>query len=369
MAQDGDGGARPKLGVFVNGIPDFENLYHLLWRLKARGRIDLRVFTTSGLLRLEPRTRALFRGAALDPVIRPNRLMKWPVWYRRVLRDLDMVLTLGDPLNDQSNHGHRTAHMADIGLPTIYAQHGVIQEDVTYRKHDRTIDFHSGLIFLFEPLGANRTLFAPGVTDRMTVSGFLKKPSLPPKPPQAGFAADIAGYRQRLLFCHSFRWAGRYSGADIDAFYGMIEGFARAHPDVAIIIRAHRGKRRGAYSDYDRKLQAAVGNVYFSYQHSGPMKGMTMTDVLALSDVVVSTPSTALLDALYAGQPAGVYLNDSEKFAGLPQVSDAAGLAALSAGGMTDGMRDLLRRFGDVDANIERTCDQIEAFAQDRGDG
>lgn len=352
----------PKLGVFVNGIPDFENLYHLLWRLKARGNVDLRVYSTTGLLRMDPRTRALFARAQLDPVVRPNRVLKWPIWYRRALKGLDAALSLGDPLNDQSNHGHRTAHMAEIGLPTIYFQHGVIQEDLTYRKHDRAIDFHSALIFLFEALGENRALFAPGVTDRMHVSGFLKKATLPPRLPTPAFEAELAQYRQRLLFCHSFRWAGRYSGADIDAFYEMIETFARAYPDVAVIIRAHRGKRRGAYSEHDKRLQAAVDNVYFSYQHTGPLKGMMMSDVVALSDVIVSTASTALLDALYEGRPTGVYLNESEKFVDLPQVSDAAGLAALSLGGFSDGMRRVLARYGDVDANIDLACELIEAY-------
>ncbi len=361
------GGGRPKLGVFVNGIPDFENLYHLLLRLRARNKVDLRVFATTNLLRLEPRTRALFAQAKLDPVIRPNRLMKWRPWYRRALGGLDAALGLGDPLNDRSSQGHRTAHMAVIGLPTIYLQHGVIQGDVTYRMNDRAIDFHSELIFLFEPLGKDRLNFAPGVTDRMEVGGFFKKPSLHPKPPAAAFATELARYRQRLLFCHSFRWTGRYSGTDIDAFYAMIETFARSHPDVAVIIRAHRGKRRSAYSDHDARLQSAVGNVYFSYQHSGPMKGMMMSDAVAVSDVVVSTASTALLDALYEGRPTGVYLNDFEKFIGLPQVSDAASLAALSANGFSDGMQEVVARYGDVDANIERICERIEGHLALRG--
>jgi hypothetical protein len=359
-------GMRPKLGVFVNGIPDFENLYHLLRRLKARDRVDLRVFSTTGLQRLEPRTRALFAQAQIHPVIRPNRLMKWRPWYRRALGGLDAALSLGDPLNDQSNHGHRTAHMAAIGLPTIYLQHGVIQEDVTYRKHDRAVDFRAELIFLFEALGENRAIFAPGVTDRMQVGGFFKKPSLQPKPPAAAFATELARYRQRLLFCHSFRWAGRYSGADIDAFYAMIETFARSHPDVAVIIRAHRGKRRSAYSDHDARLQSAVDNVYFSYQHFGPMKGMMMSDAIAVSDVVVSTASTALLDALYEGRPTGVYLNESEKFMGLPQVSDATSLAALSANGFSNCMQGVVARYGDVDVNIDGICDRIEEYLTQR---
>lgn len=357
---------RPKLGVFVNGIPDFENLYHLARRLKERKVVDLRVFATTGLLRLEPRTRALFAQARLDPVIRPNRLMKWKPWYRRALGDLDAVLSLGDPLNDQSNHGQRTAHMATINLPTIYLQHGVIQEDVTYRKHDRAVEFHSKLIFLFEALAENRAIFAPDVAERMEAGGFFKKPSLPPKPPATAFAAELARYRQRLLFCHSFRWAGRYSSADIDAFYAMIETFARSHPDVAIIIRAHRGKRRREYSEHDARLESAVGNVFFSYQHSGPMKGMMMSDAVAMADVVVSTASTALLDALYEGRPTGVYLNESEKFTGLPQVSDAIGLAALSASDFSGGMRDIVERYGDVDANIERICNRIEQHLTQR---
>lgn len=358
------GTARPKIGVFLNGIPDFENLYHLLRRLRARDRVDLRIFATNALMRIEPRTRAMFAQAQLSPLIRPNRLMKWKPWYRRALADLDVVLSLGDPLTDTSNQGQRTAFMAEIDMPTIYLQHGVIQGDVTFRMNERAVDFHSDLIFVFEPPHEAGPIFAPGVTDRMVISGFFKKPSLlPPKPPAPAFAQELARYRQRLLFCHSFRWTGRYSEADINAFYEMIETFARTHPDVAVIIRAHRGKRRSAYADHDARLQAAVGNVYISYQHSGPMKGMMMSDAVALCDVVVSTASTALLDALYEGRPTGVYLNDSEKFADLPQVTDAESLAALANDGFSGGMQQIISRYGDVDANIERICDEVEEHA------
>jgi hypothetical protein len=352
-------GATRRLGVFLNGLPDFEVLFPTLAALARRPEIVLRVYATLSLMRAEPRVRRLLADAGIVPVVRPNRLMKLAPWYRRALRDLDAALVLSDPLNDRTGHARRTEAMAAMGLPTIYLQHGVIQTDLTYRAHDRPVPFHSDLIFLFEPVDDQAAVFATGVKDRMVVGGFCKSALLPQRRPPASAMARLSQYRQRVLFCHSFRWDGRYSDAQVEGFYGMIDRFCRAHPDIAVIIRAHRGKRRGAHGDHDRRLARAVPNVFFSFQHTGELRGLTMTDAVALCDRVVSTASTALLDALYLGRPTAVYLNDSDKFAPLPQVSDADSLAAFADLGWTEGMQAVIERYGDPVANADSIAARI----------
>lgn len=359
---------RPVRGVFVNGTPDFENFYHLLGRLHARGNVDLRVFLTSVLLRLDPCIRPLVAEAGFRAIIRLNRLMKWPFRYRRAIGSFNAALGLGDPWNDRSNLCHRTRHMAEIGLPTIYLQHGVIKEDMTYPRAGRDVPvaLYSGLIYLFEDLSDNAGIFAPGLFERMRVGVFFKRPCLPPKRVPPACETTLAGFRKRLLLCHYFRWQGRYTGADIDRFSDMLVDFARSHPDVAAIVRGHRGKYRRATARHDARIRSQAPNVLFSYQHMGPMKGMVMSDVVALSDVVVSTASTALLDALHGGHPIGVCRNESPKFAPLPQSGTAADLSAMLDSGFTDGMRAIVKHYGDVDANIERICDRVEEFVLGR---
>jgi hypothetical protein len=350
---------RPRLGVFLNGVPDVENLWHLIAHLHAAGRIEVVAFVTSALMRREPRVRALFQAAGLTPLVRPNRLMKWRFWYARALRGIDRVLVIGDPATDQTAFAVRGHWIAAQGLPSTFVQHGVIQDGITYVQTPRRLNFHSDQIFLWQPAADCAVDFAPGVTDRVTVSGFVKQPVFAPRPPDVATQAWLAGFRNRLLICHTFR-TERQAG-QAQAFYAMIDGFLTAHRETGVIIRPHRGKERSHYAAAERDLQKRHPNLRFSYAHTGAFRGTTITDVLALVDCLVSTPSTALLDGLYNDLPTAQLARDFAMFDALPQVTDGASLAAFVAGGWTPGMADMRARYGAVAANLARVADQIAA--------
>ncbi len=350
---------KPRLGVFLNGLPDVENLWPLLAYLHAGGQIDMTCFVTTALLRREPRVRGLFQGVGLVPVVRPNRLMKWRFWYARALRDIDRMLVIGDPATDRSAFGARSRWIAVQGLPSTFVQHGVIQDGVTYVQTPRRVEFHSDQIFLWQPAADCAVDFASGVAERITVSGFIKQPVFAPRPPDAATKGWLAGFRQRVLICHTFR-TERQSGL-ADSFYAMIDAFLADHRDIGVIIRPHRGKERSSYAAAERALQARHPNLRFSYAHTGPFRGMTITDVLALVDCLVSTPSTALLDGLYQDLPTAQMARDFTMFDALPQVTDAASLAAFIAGGWTRDMAEVRATYGDVSANLARIAGQIAA--------
>jgi hypothetical protein len=350
---------RARIGAFLNGLPDFEALFPLLNVLADRGHLGLEVFMTSALARKEPRALPLLTGAGITPLVRPNRWLKH--FYRPYLSRFDILLGLSDPLTDGTAHGRRTAAIARAGLPCISVQHGVIQRDWTYSRTGAPLPWASGLVLLYE--APERSVFGDAVEVARPV-GFLKPGVFAPRPLASDTARGFADFRQRLLFCHSFRWVDRFSQDQIRACYDLIEGFSRANPDVLTILRAHRGKRRAPMVELDRRLQACP-NVVFSQQDSGPLKGMTMTDVLAASDLMVSTPSTALLDGLYMDCPAAVFANDSEKFEALPQITDLAALQAFSDvpdrfGTAYDAVRT---RFGRIEDNLLRAAEEIEVFA------
>ncbi|WP_071675544.1 hypothetical protein [Nioella nitratireducens] len=350
---------KARIGVFLNGLPDFEALFALLRVLAARGRVDVNVFATTALARKEPRALPLLRGAGMVPVVRPNRWLKH--LYRPYLKRFDILLGLSDPATDETAHGKRTAAISRAGKPCVSVQHGVIQRDWTYSDSGGPLPWDSALVLLYEP--PDPSVFGPAIGKAASV-GFLKPAVLDPRPLPPGVAPAVAAYRQRLLFCHSFRWQDRFSQEQIRTCYDLIEGFARANPDVLTILRSHRGKKRAPMAELDRRL-AACPNVVLSHQGSGPLRGMTMTDILAVSDLMVSTPSTALLDGVYAGRPAAVFANDSDKFTGLPQITDPASLQAFSdAPHSSAASCDALRnRFGDIASNLDNAAEEIEAFA------
>lgn len=348
-----------RIGVFLNGLPDFEALFALLKVLAGHGALDLSVFMTTALARKEPRAAPMLRAAGMVPVVRPNRWLKHV--YRPYLKRFDILLGLSDPLTDGTAHGKRTAEIARAGVPCVSVQHGVIQRDWTYSNDGTELPWGSGLVLLFEP--PEPSVFGEAAAIARPV-GFLKPAVFAPRPLAPETAHSFAKYRQRLLFCHSFRWADRFSQDQIRACYDLIERFARANPDVLTILRSHRGKRRAAMEALDHRLQACP-NVVFSRQDSGPLKGLTMTDVLAASDLMISTPSTALLDGLYMDRPAAVYANDSEKFEALPQITNLGALQAFSdAPERFAPAYDAVRgRFGRIEDNLARAAEEIEAFA------
>lgn len=351
---------RPRLGAFLNGLPDVENLFPILAELQARGRIDLQLFVPTGLWRRERRVRKLLKASGIALLLRPNRLLKARFYYSRLLQSVTRMLVIGDPKLDTSIFGTRSRYYIEAGVPSIWVQHGVIQNRVAYSPDDAPTDFHSDPIFYWVEPANHTAKLAPGVEPRIRVSGFTKRPVIPYKAPPTRFSADMAKYRKRVLICHTFR-GGAHDADQINAAYSMIRKYCLSNPDVAVIVRPHRGKVRANYNKQDHKLGQDCPNVYFSLQHRGALRGMNMLDVLQVVDCMVSTASTAILDGLFQGKPAALLASDSPQLQTLPQITDKASLEAFIEGGMTAPMLQMVEHYGAFDRNLTFVCDEIEA--------
>ncbi len=103
------------------------------------------------------------------------------------------------------------------------------------------------------------------------------------------------------------------------------------------------------------------------YQRHGPLKRMTITDALAISDMMISTPSTAIMDAVYMGKPVAVCFNDHEIFEGLPQITDVNSIKnfVVEAKDNQAVSNYLISRFGNLNDNIEKTCLKVEEIVTD----
>jgi hypothetical protein len=351
---------KPVLGAFLNGVPDVENLFPILSDLHARGDVEVRVFVTSGLWWREPRVREVLKASGVKMLLRHNRLMKMPWYYKRLLRDVDAMLVIGDPKIDTSIFGKRSAAMIPLGKPTFWMQHGVIQNKIAQTLDGAVTDFYSDPIFYWVDPSHHSVELAPGVVERIRVCGFVKRPILRVKTPGAAFTNELARYRKRVLLCHTFR-GGEYDADQINWAYDMIRDYCHKNPDVAVIVRPHRGKERANYNAHDKALAKDCKNAYFSLQHRGPRKGMNMNDVLNLSDCLISTASTAILDGLYMGKPAAMIVNDRPQLATLPEITDVESLTAFIEGGFTAPMQEMVELYGDLDRNIAFVCREIEA--------
>ncbi len=355
------------LGVFIFGVPEFETLFHLLKRLNERGELDLKLILPSSLCRIEPRVPLLLNEAQLPYKVLPSKVIKYFYWG--CFRGLDGVLGISDPFIDYRRaHKRRNRYIVKLNLPSIYFQHGVVQaglnrgDTLNWGVQREKTDFYSIKAFLMEyPAHTQQQFFTDSALARIEISGFIKKPCFAPKSPPSSVVAQLSKYDVRLLICHSLR-SSDFTKKEIEPFYSMIENFAIDNPQIGIIVRPHRGKRRKRYETYDRKLKNKCSNVHFMYHHHGPLKRLSITDALSISDIMISTPSTAILDAVYMGIPVAVCLNYHAIFESLPQITDARSIKnfVIDARDNQEGSNLLISRYGILDENIERTCFKVE---------
>lgn len=344
--------ARPRLLFFFNGLPEYEALFTIARRLLERGKVEPVCISPSEVLRREPRLKPMIAASGLTVTVRPSRWIK--LFPKRWLRRGDAAITMVDPTMDNSPTRPRSLAMLELDLPTIFVQHGVMQGKLNLANDRRDIHYESRLLLTFEDLIIPEIL-SEETRRKVRKVGFIKPLLFPPRPPQGA----LPDHDRAILFCHSFRWAGRYGEEDVARFYDLVARFARAHPRDLVIIRSHRGKSRALYKAHDKAL-SELPNVVFSHAYKGPLRGMSITDVLGLSDMCVSTASTAVLDSVYMGKPTAIYENDQPVFRNLPNIVDRDSLDAFVADPQAADIAGVQAHYGDVARNIETACDAIE---------
>ena len=308
------------LGAFITGNSEFEAFNGILDRLKQRGILDIQIFAYRHFLRHQPYCKEFFQKAGLQMNIWPKRIYK--LFPKPWINNLDALLVITDPIRDTLKNPRRSRYLHAINFPTIYLQHGVIQRGVNNPDNPAgpPLKFNSKLIFFFEELAENRSMFSDDTLTSIHRSGFIKKPHVTPE--ASKYADILANFQKKILFAHQFRTKDHNSSVEISNFFRMVKAFAMEHSETAIIIRPHRGRPKKWHAEFDTHLKQVCPNVFFANQRSGLLKGAMMDDLLAVTDVLVSTPSTAILDALYMDIPVAVTINDSEIFKPLPQVND-----------------------------------------------
>jgi len=348
--------AKPRLLFFFNGLPEYEALFAIARRLLERGKVEPVCLSPSEALRREPRLKPMIAASGLGVTARPSRWIK--LFPKRWLRKGDAAITMVDPTMDNSPTRPRSLAMLDLGMPTIFVQHGVMQGKLNLASDPRDIHYASRLLLTFEDLIIPEIL-SEETRRKVRKVGFIKPLLFSPRPPMGA----LPDHDRAILFCHSFRWAGRYGEEDVARFYDLVDRFARNRPDALIIIRSHRGKSRALYKAHDRAL-SELPNVVFSHAYKGPLRGMSMTDVLGLVDMCVSTASTAVLDSVYMGKPTAIYENDQPVFSELPNIDGLESLEAFFDAPEAADIAAVHAHYGDVGESIERACTAIEKAMQ-----
>ena len=350
------------IGAFITGNSEFETFHGILDQLNQRGILDIRIFAYWHFLRHQPHCKEFFQNAGLQVNIWPKRIYK--LFPKPWFNNFDALLVILDPNGATAKSPRWYQYVRTINFPTIYIQHGVLQRGVNNPDNplNPPLEFNSKLIFFFEELTDNRSMFSDDALTSIHRSGFIKKPHVTPE--ASKYAGILAKFQKKILFAHPFRTKDLYSSVEISNYFRMVKAFAMEHSETAIIIRPHRGRPKKWHAKFDTQLKQVCPNVFFANQRSGLLKGAMMDDLLAVTDVLVSAPSTAILDALYMNIPVAVTMNDSDYFKPLPEVNDFSSLHQYfsNPNAYQNSYDEFRRRFGNLDDNIEKTCEKIESY-------
>ena len=355
-------GEKRTLGAFFTGDAEFQTFHGILERLKQRGHLKLRTFIYSRFLRQQPHSIEYFHHADLQPTILLKRIFE--LFPKHWLKGIDALLVIQDPLRDGKNP-RRSRYIIESNFTTIHLGHAVTP-DRNIQRHilngSELLEFHSSLIFEYETLPEGRLIYSAETLARMQRSGILKRFHITPE--ASKYADMLAAFQKTILFTHEFRTKGRFSSTQMLEYFQIVKTFASENPSIALIMRPHRGRAKEWHNKFDTELQQKCSNVFFSNHKSGLFKGALVNDLLKNSHALVSTSSTAIVDACYMNVPVAVTLNDDKKFNELPQVNDVESLEQFVGNpqAYNNSYARIRNHYGDIESNIERTCEHIEHF-------
>ena len=274
------------------------------------------------------------------------------------------LLVIQDPLRDGKNP-RRRRYIIESNFTTIHLGHSVVPDDYIERrilKGSELLEFHSSLIFEYENLAESGSIYSAETLAKMQRSGILKKFHITPE--ASKYADILAPFHKTVLFAHEFRTRKRFSNTQMSEYFQMVKIFASENPNIALIMRPHRGRVKEWHKRFDDEMRQKFSNVFFSNQKNGLFKGALVNDLLKNSHALVSTPSTAVVDACYMNVPVAVALNDDKKYNDLPQVNDVGSLKKFvnNTDAYNDSFARIRNHYGNIESNIERTCERIESF-------
>ncbi|MFV2051413.1 hypothetical protein [Aliiroseovarius sp. YM-037] len=360
-----------KLISFIPHPPSFEICTGLLFRLHQRGNVAVEAIVGKRLIKTDPRILPLFERSGMPfKVASPIglELLSLP----RMLR-ADAVLAHTDPVAYYKRIRPRDTVIPKMKVPLIFMQHGMNQLSLNYTRDNIIKNYYAQKFLLWDDLPSNmKEITHEDIRPRSSVVGFQKKNLLPAFPGAAEMTEICAAYRQIVLICHNYGSERLHDGAKYTHARDYMGKMVAANPDRLFILRSHRSRNLDGHKDLDTDLAETFDNVLLSDRHSGPLKWAGVHDVMDHADMVISHPSTVVLDAVYRKLPLAIIDTEmhrigenADKIAHLPVISDAdSAQAFLDGETWRDEMfQPILDRYGpDLDTNIDRAAVAVEEF-------
>ena len=351
-----------KLYCFISHAPHFECCFPILAAVHKRGNVKVVPVVNRRLKRTDQTLLTAFDKVGLKAQFRSRAFVELFSFFS--MKRADAILSYGDPLAMPKKIRMRDRYLVASKTPSIFAQHGLIQEGINLDWVFLQPEWYSRQILWWEDYQPENTPFlSEDVGKRIRKVGFIKKNYMDPRPFPQELMDHINSFRQRLLVCTTIPGQDhRFDDNNLAETYDMFDRFCQRNPDVLILMRPHRGKQNQRGKEFDDKLAAKHENVIVMDRYSGDFSYTNIHDCLAISDVMVGHASSAILDGVYANLPTAVLHNDWHSFRHLDQVLDLDSLERFSA--QTDCVdiydNQTRRHFGELDTNLDKAAEHIE---------
>jgi len=353
---------RKNILLIVPHMPAFDSCVPLMIRLHKRGKVDVKIIINHRLIKIDPRIKQILEASGVTYVVKSLLQIEIFSWLQ--IARSDFILTHSDPIAYGGKFRPRDTFIKRLKKNVVFIQHGMVQQGLQTKGELRDVwDYYSQTLLIWADLPNTATEFlAPDVADRLHVTGITKTNLLGTWPNQDRLAAELSKFSRRVLICHNFGFeAERYSDHMFEKALRVWAAAAQSRPDIAFILRSHRGKRRNNIEQKIAKVCIDCPNIIRSERHHGIMAMATINDVMALADCVISHPSTTILDAVYEGKPVAVMNSFQPMFECLPNVDNLDDFTKFIEDDTAREPNKTLRKiYGNVSDNLDKAAKIIE---------
>ena len=295
----------PTLVVLIDIHQDLDVLLPVLLALKARGEVRLRLIVSEYLVADSPRIAAALADHGLAFESYPREELR--AGNQPDLAGARGVMSGADTTARAHKAGNTLAARArQLGLASFTLQHGLENIGLTYKDHlhGEEIRFGSDTIFIWgSPEGL--APWAPKETRAKVVPvGSPKSPPAPASAPELSL-----GHWDRIVgVFENLHWH-RFSELYLERCLEDLAAAAEARPDTLFLIKPHHAGRW--LSRRPERLRPSP-NLLIIDPTDSAWEPYTAPSLLALVDLVLTTPSTVALDAARSGRPVAVLGYDLE---------------------------------------------------------
>ncbi len=292
---------KPRILFFMHLVQDLDLLEPLILKAAEGGECTPVVCLTDRLHRRSSRVRSFFAFARID-----RRIVPYVAAFFGLapsLKGFDALVTAAE----SSARPHRVAHVLThranrLGLCTYTLQQGFENIGLTYFKgkvaHEN-VTFASKKIFIWGPMRSLHAQVSVEVRSRCVPVGCTKRilPDTPilKRPEACVRLVSVFENLHRELYSRDYR----------ESFLADIAKATNDFSQVTFFVKPHVTSRE--FIGQWRQLAARTSNVILADPADPQWEPFTAPDILAISDAVITTPSTVALDAARAGLPAALW--------------------------------------------------------------